>query len=72
MDHLSNDHEHHYNQHKNSHELCDEMGHRVDNLMESQWKLRKQNDQNFPKRRKTIVEQIIAPEVKNKSKRAGP
>ena len=28
--------------------LCDEMGHSVMNLMESQWKLRQQHDQNFP------------------------
>ena len=48
MEHLSNDHEDNPNQHKNSHKLCDEMGHAVANLMESQWKLRKQHDQNFP------------------------
>ena len=34
MEHLSNDHEDHPNQHKNSHNLCDEMGHPVVNLME--------------------------------------
>ena len=47
MEHLSNDHEDHPNQHKNSYKLCDEMGHPVVNLMESQWKLRQQH-QNFP------------------------
>ena len=47
MEHLSNDDEDHPNQHKNSHKLCDEMGHPVDNLMEGQWKLRQQDDQNF-------------------------
>ena len=36
MEHLSNDHEDHPNQHKNSHKLCDEMEHPVVNLMESQ------------------------------------
>ena len=48
MEHLSNDHEDRHNQHKNSHKLRDEMGHLVVNLMESQWKLRQQHDQNFP------------------------
>ena len=45
MEHLLNDHEDHLNQH--SHKLCDEMGYRAANLMESQWKLRQQHDQNF-------------------------
>ena len=36
------------NQHKNSHKLSNETEHLVVNLMESQWKLRQQNDQNFP------------------------
>ena len=70
MEHLSNDHEDHPNQHENSHKLCDEMGHPVVNLMESQWKLRQQNDQNFPMG-KAIVEQILALEEIKKSKRAG-
>ena len=70
MEHLSNDHEDHPNQHENSHKLCDEMGHPVVNLMESQWKLRQQHDQNFGS--KAIVEQILAPEVRNKSKRVEP
>ena len=48
MEHLSNDHEDHPNQHKNSHKLCDETGHPDVNLMESQWKLRQQHEQNFP------------------------
>ena len=48
MEHPSNNHKDHLNQHKNSHKLCDEMGHSVVNLMESQWKLRQQHDQNFP------------------------
>ena len=47
MEHLSNDRKDHPNQHKNSHKLCDETGHPVVNLMESQWKLRQQWDQNF-------------------------
>ena len=44
---LKNDHEDHPNQHKNSHMLCDETGHPVLSLLESQWKLRQQHDQNF-------------------------
>ena len=69
MKHLSNDHEDHPNQHKNSHKLCDETGHPVVNLMESQWKLR-QHDQ-FLNGGKAIEEQILASEEGNKSKRAG-
>ena len=48
MEHLSNDHRDHPNQHENRHKLRDETGHPVNNLMESQWKLRQQHDQNFP------------------------
>ena len=48
MEHLSNDHEDHPNQHENSQKLCDETGHTILRLMESQWKLRKQQYQNFP------------------------
>ena len=44
MEHLSNDHEDHPNQHENSHKLCDETGHTVLSLLESQWKLRQQHD----------------------------
>ena len=46
MEHLSNDHEDHPNQHENSHKLCNEMGHPVLSLLESQWKLRQQHDHN--------------------------
>ena len=66
MEHLSNDHEDHPNQHKNSHKLCDETGHPVFNLLESQWKLKK-----FPNGGKAIVEQKLASEERSKSKRAG-
>ena len=48
MEHLSNDHEDDPNQHEYSLKLYNEMRHPVVNLMESQWKLRQQHDQNFP------------------------
>ena len=48
MEHLSNDHKDHPNQDKNSHKLCDETGHPVVNMMESQWKPKQQHDLNFP------------------------
>ena len=47
---------------------CDETGHPIVNLMESQWKVRQQHDQNGGE---AIVEQILASEEINKSKRAG-
>ena len=43
MEHPSNDHEDHPNK------PCDETGYPVLSLLESQWKLRQQHDQNFPK-----------------------
>ena len=46
MEHLSDDHEDHPNQHKNRSKLCNERGHPVFSSLESQWKLRQQNDQN--------------------------
>ena len=47
MEHLSNDHGDHPNQHKNSHKLCNETEHAGSSLLESQWKLRQLHDQNF-------------------------
>ena len=44
MEHLSKDHA----DHENSHKQCDETGHPVVNMMEGQWKLRQEHDQNFP------------------------
>ena len=47
MEHLSNDHEDSPSQQENSHKLCSKTGHSVFSLMESQWKLRQQHDQNL-------------------------
>ena len=47
MEHLPHDHKEHPHQHKNSHKQCDETGHPVVNMIESQWKLKQQHDQNF-------------------------
>ena len=48
MEYLSNDHKDHPNQNKNIKKQCNEMGHYIVNMMESQWKLRQQHGQNFP------------------------
>ena len=45
---LSNDHKDYPNQRENSHKPHNEMGYPVLSLLESQWKLRQQHDQNFP------------------------
>ena len=63
MEHLSNDRKDHPNQHENSHKPRNEMRYPVLSLLETQWKLRQQHDQNFPIEGK--------PEEINKSKRAG-
>ena len=54
MEHLLNDHKGNPNQFENSLKLCDKMGHPVLKLLESQWKLRQQHDQNFPMERKPL------------------
>ena len=46
MEHLSNEHQDHPNQHENSHTQCDEAGHTAVNVMEGQWK--QQHDRDFP------------------------
>ena len=53
MEHLSNDHENHPNHYVNSHKLRHETGHPVFRLLESQWKLRK-HDQNLPMKGKPL------------------
>ena len=47
MEHLSNDHEDHPNQRDNSYKSRGQMAHSVLSLLESQWKLRQQHEQNF-------------------------
>ena len=70
MDHVSNDHKDQANQHENSHKPHNEMGILVDftgKSMETEtiaWS-------EFPNRGKATVEQILASEYKNKSKRPG-
>ena len=54
MEHLSNNHEDHPNQHENSNKLWDETRRPVVNLMQSQWKLRQQHDQNFTMEEKPL------------------
>ena len=54
MDHLSTDHENLPNQDDNSHKLCDETGHPLLSLTESQWKLRQKHDQKFPVEKKSL------------------
>ena len=70
MEHLSNGQKDCPNQYKNSHKLCNDTGHPLVNLMKSQWKLRLKHDQNFPNGGKAVVEQILASEEINESKRA--
>ena len=69
MKYLSNDHEDRPNQHKNSHNLCDETGHPGMNMTESQWKLRQQHDQNSQWKESHC--RTFTSIRRNKSKRAG-
>ena len=54
MKHLSIDQEKHLNQQENSCKLCNEMGHPVLSLLESQWELQ-QHDQNFSIKGKPLL-----------------
>ena len=69
MEHLPN-HDDSPSQQENSHKFCDEKRHPVLGLMESQWKLTT-TLLEFLNERKAIVEQILASEEINQSKRAG-
>ena len=77
MEHLSNDHENHPNQHKDSHKLRNKMGHPIVNLIEKQFVMKSMETETptwseLPNGGKAIVEQILVSEERNKSKRAGP
>ena len=69
MEHLSNDQEDHPNQQKNSNKLCDETWDPVLSLMEICAETKTWSE--FPNGRKAIAQQILAPEDRNKSKKAG-
>ena len=69
MVHLSKGHRDWPNQLKNSLKQCNETGYPVVSMMESQWKLRQQYDQNF-NGGKAIVEQILVSEERNKCKKS--
>ena len=47
MEDLSDDNKDCPNHHKNSQKICNERGHPLVNMKESQWKLRQQHDQNL-------------------------
>ena len=69
MEHPSNDHEDHSNQHENSHKLCDERG-------IARWTWWKVNGNwnniiRISEWRESHCRKIILPEERNKSKRAG-
>ena len=71
MEHLSNDQEDCPNQHGNSHKLCNEKGDPIFSLLQSQWHLRQQQDQNFPMEESHCRANTIVSEEINKSKRTG-
>ena len=56
---LKYDHKDHPNQHENSHKLCDEMRHLIVKLMENQWKVRQQHDQNSPLQGKPLQNKCL-------------
>ena len=68
MEHLSNYHQNHPNKHENSHKLCSETGDPV------YWKVNGNWDNNMIRISlwsEAIIEQILASEEINKSKRTG-
>ena len=67
MENLSNDHKDRSNQHENSHKLCDET--RFPNGKSTETEKTRWSE--FPNGGEAIVEQILASEERNKSKRAG-
>ena len=67
MEHLSNNHEDHPNQHENSYKLCDDTGHPVLNLDKITTETTKWSE--FPNGAKAIVEQKLASEERNNPKK---
>ena len=59
MEQLSNDHKDRSNQHENSPKLCNERGHPVLSLTESEWKLRQQHNQNLLKSPMTNIGRLV-------------
>ena len=68
MEHLSNNQEDHPNQHENSHKLCNERGHPIVNFEGNSMETETITSEYGGE---AIVEQILASEERNKSKRAG-
>ena len=71
MEHFSNDHEDHTNQCENSHNLCNEMGASWCEFDGKSIETETTTWSEFLNVGKAIVEQILALEEMNKSKRAG-
>ena len=69
MEHLSSENEDHPNQQENSHKLCDETGHLILSLAESQYK-QTTSWSEIPNG-KDVVEEVPALVEINKSRRAG-
>ena len=67
MEHLSNDHENHPNQQENSNKALNESWYPDLSLLETEIA----TSSELPNGWKAIVEQILAPEERNKPKRAG-
>ena len=71
MEHLSNDHKDHPNQHENSHKLCHETGVSRCEFDGKSMETETTTWLKFPNKRKASVEQIIGPEEINKSESTG-
>ena len=70
MEHLSNDHEDHPNQHKNSNKLCNETGH--PNLcLKKSIETEITTSSELPNGGKATVEKILVSQLINKAKRPG-
>ena len=63
--HLSNDPKEHPNQHKNSQKLCNEKGHLLLTLKESQWKLRQYSQNKYQHLKKERNPKVLGCESHN-------